>query len=192
MDPSHLLIAPPTMFYPSTGHVTLLSAPGSSLPPPKTISLGTSSIGASLRQDSTVSSLGQPAGGAPSTTDTKKGKQRIFVKAKRPLLRYASSSPQSHGSANSRLQKMENPPKFPSVDAAGTHAATATHVCFNFTIADEHNKGCYRRNCKWAHLDAGALPPGTTAVNFASLRRAITGHLASSYAFTQDGDNVSS
>jgi hypothetical protein len=50
MDPSDLMIAPPTMFYPSTGHVTLLSAPVPSSPPPKTISLGTSSLGASSRR----------------------------------------------------------------------------------------------------------------------------------------------
>jgi hypothetical protein len=186
-DASYIKNAPPTMFYPGTGHVVYLSERTVNAKTAPTVTSGSAS-----RHDSTISSISTPEGGQRHTTETRKGKQKIFAKATRPLLRYVNSSPQGHGSASTTMQKMSDPPKFPSIDTFGAPGPLATHICLAFTTADAINKGCYCTKCKWAHLDAGALPPGTKSVHFASLRRAITSPLTSAYAFTTDGENVRS
>jgi hypothetical protein len=74
MDPSKLKIDPPTMLYPTSGHLLLLTDPTPTHNPPKTVRTGSRTRNNSgSRNDSTVSSMGNPVGGIrPAAETTKK------------------------------------------------------------------------------------------------------------------------
>jgi hypothetical protein len=121
----------------------------------------------------------------------KQGKQKTFCIAVCPVLQYTSSTLAGTVNPAALLKTLRPTPKFPSVDTAGTAATGAKYICFAFTTAGTHHKGCSNATCRFVHLDADSMPTGTLPVHFASLKAAILGPLASAYEFTPAGVQLS-